>query len=103
MDIESVFNEYKAVTCMCQYFSKTKNRCSHAMEQATKEAFEIMHYNDTIKTKAKAYFSNRECSVQETVYSVLPELRLRRIFPVGYFVNTNPPEERIQCYILKKN
>ena len=25
MDIQSVFNEYKAVTCMCDYFSKTEN------------------------------------------------------------------------------
>ena len=40
MDIQPVFNEYKAVTYMCQYFSKTEDRYSHAMKQAVKEAFE---------------------------------------------------------------
>ena len=29
---------------------------------------------------AKAYLSNRECSIQETAYHILPELKLRRIF-----------------------
>ena len=41
MDIQPVFNEYKAVTYMYQYFSKTEeNQCSQAMKQATKEAYE---------------------------------------------------------------
>ena len=29
------------------------------------------------------------------MYHILPELRLRRIFPAVHFVNTNPPEERV--------
>ena len=37
MDIQPVFNEYKAVTYVCQYFEKT-DRCSQAMKQADKEA-----------------------------------------------------------------
>ena len=40
IDIQPVFNEYKAVTYMCQYFSKTEDQCSQAMKQASKEAFE---------------------------------------------------------------
>ena len=28
MGIQPVFNEYKAVTCMCQNFSKTEDQCS---------------------------------------------------------------------------
>ena len=40
MDIQAVFNAYKAVTYMCQYFSKTEDQCSQAMKQAAKEAFE---------------------------------------------------------------
>ena len=32
----------------------------------------------------------------------LPELKLRRIFPAVYFVNTNPPEERIQVLLSEK-
>ena len=59
MDIQPVFNEYNAVTYMCQYFSKTEYRGSQAMKQAAKEAFEKnMHHHDTIKTIAKAYLSN---------------------------------------------
>ena len=41
------------------------------------------------------YLSNRECSVREAVYHILPELKLRRIFPAEYFLNNNLPEERV--------
>ena len=66
MDIQLVFNEYKAVTYMCPYFSKTEGRCSQAMKKAAKKGFKNnMHHHDTIETIAKAYLSNPECSVQE--------------------------------------
>ena len=55
-----------------------------------------MHHHDTTKIIAKAYLSNRECSVKKAVYHILPELKLRRIFPAVYFANTNSPEERVQ-------
>ena len=61
-----------------------------------------MHDHDTMKTIARAYLSNRECSVQDAVYHILPELKLRRIFPAVYFVNTNLPEERIQVLLPEK-
>ena len=61
-----------------------------------------MHHHDTMKTIAKAYLSNRECSVQEAVYHILPEMKLRRIFPAVDFVNTNPPEERVQVLLSEK-
>ena len=72
---------------MCQYFLKTEDRCSQAMKQAAKEAFENnMNHHDTKKKIAKAYISNRECSVQETVYYFLPKLKLRKVFQAGYLV-----------------
>ena len=40
MAIQPVFNEYKAVTYMCSYFSKSEDQCSASMRQAAKEAFE---------------------------------------------------------------
>ena len=55
-----------------------------------------------MKTIAKAYLSNRECSVQEEVYHIFPELNLRRIFPAVYFVNANLPEKRVQVFIYEK-
>ena len=61
-----------------------------------------MHHHDTMKTIAKAYLSNRECSVQEAVYHILSELKLRRIFPAVCFVNTNLPEERVQILLSEK-
>ena len=96
MDIQPVFNEYNAVTYMCQYFSKTEDWCSQAMKQRAKEAFENnMHHHDTMKTITKADLSNQQCSVQKAVYCILPELKLRRIFLAVYFVNTNAPEDRV--------
>ena len=61
-----------------------------------------MHHHDTMKTIAKAYLNNREYSVQEAVYHIFPELKLRRIFPAVYFVNTNLPEERFQVLLSEK-
>ena len=37
------------------------------------------------------------------MYHILPELKLRGIFPAVYFVNTNTPEERVQLLLLKNN
>ena len=56
-----------------------------------------------MKTIAEAYISNRECSAQDAVYHTLPKLKLKRIFTAVYFVNTNPPEERVQLLLSEKN
>ena len=88
---------------MCQYFSKNEDQCSQVMKQAAKEAFESnMHYHETMKTIAKAYLTNTDSFVQEKVYHILPELKLRIIFPAVYFVNTYIPEERPQILLSKK-
>ena len=79
---------------MCSYFSKTEDKCSFAMKQAAREAFDTkLDQSNTMKNILKAYTSNRECSVQEAVYNILPELHLRRVVPRVQFVNTNLPEE----------
>ena len=76
----------------CQYSSKTEDQCSQTMKQAAKETFENNIYHpDTMKTVTKAYSSNRECSVQEAIYDILPLLKPRRIFPAVYFVSTSLP------------
>ena len=50
MDIQVVFNEYKAVADMCQYFSKADGRCSRAMKQVATETFKNnMNHHDTIQ------------------------------------------------------
>ena len=103
MDIKPVFNDYKAVTYMCQSFSKTEDQCSQAIKQTPKEAFENnMHHHDTMKTIARAYLSNREFCVREVVHHILPELKLRRIFPAVYFVNIKLSEETIEVLLPEK-
>ena len=63
MNIQSVFNEYKTVTFMCQHFSKL-NIIVHKPQNWQPEAFENnIHHHETMKTIAKAYLSNQEYSV----------------------------------------
>ena len=71
-------------------------------QAATKTVENNMHHHDTMKTVAKAYLSNREYSVQEAVYPILPELKLRRVFPAVYFFNTNLPEGKVQVLLPEK-
>ena len=79
---------------MCRYFPETEDQCLQAMKQA---AFENnIHHHGIMKTITKADISDRECSVQEAVYHILPKLKLRRIFPAVYFFNTTLPEETVQ-------
>ena len=82
MSIQPIFGEYKTETCMCQYFSKVEDQCSQAIKQAAmKEVLQNNIYHpDTVKTIARAYLSNKSCSVQETVKHIFPELHLSRIF-----------------------
>ena len=98
-DIQSIFNEYKAVTYLRQYFSKTEDQHSQAMKQAAKEDFENkMHHHDTIKTIARAYLSNRDCFF----YHILPKLKLKRIFPVVHFIKNNLPAEKVQVLVPQR-
>ena len=61
-----------------------------------------MYHHHSMKTTEEAYLSNQECSVQEAVHHILPELKLQRILLVVYFVNTNPPQERVQLLLSEK-
>ena len=37
---QPVFNEYKAIACMCSYFSKSEDKCSFPMKGEALEAFD---------------------------------------------------------------
>lgn len=69
IDIQPVFNHYKAVTYMCSYFSKAEDETSQAMKQAAKQTSQCnkSHF-EQMKAIARAYVTKRECSVQEAVY-----------------------------------
>ena len=80
---------------MCAYFSKSEDESSEAMKQAAKEASKMnLNVFEQMKAIAKAYTTKRECSVQEAVYHIMPELWLRKTFPGVIFANSNLPEDR---------
>ena len=82
---------------MCAYFSKTESLCSDAMKQALDQSKELESSKyERMITLAKAYSDNREVSVQEAVYQLMPELWLRKGFPAVSFVSTSLPNERFR-------
>ena len=93
MDIQPVFNDFKAISYMCSYFSKSETESSDAMKKAVEESRDL-EYKDRMRKIAIAFLSYRQCSVQEAVYQLLPELWLRKTFPVVTFANSNLPEKR---------
>ena len=93
IDIQPVFNYYKAVSYMCSYFSKSETESSLAMKKALEESCDL-DFKDRMKKVAIAFLSHRQCSVQEAVYQLMPELWLRKTFPVVTFANTNLPDKR---------
>ena len=75
IDIQSVFDYYKANTYMYSNLSKQEDECSLAMKQAFKESLERSARSyEHMKSVAHAYISKRKCYLQETVYQVIPEL-----------------------------
>ena len=103
LDIQPVFNYYKAVTYMCAYLSKSEDECSQAMNQAAKEAYENnLDAYEKMKAISKAYVTKREVSVQEAVYLVMPELWLRKVFPGVLFANSNIPAKRYRVCLSEE-
>ena len=99
IDIQPVTSPYRCVSYLTAYFSKNENKTSSAMKEALKEAINLEKSSyEAMKDIAKAYNTNRECSVQEAVYLTMPELWLRKCFPAIQFVNTNLPDERYRVF-----
>ena len=97
VDLQPVFNHYKCITYVCSYFTKNETECSQATANAAKEAKnENMNVRDRLKKIGAAFLSTREVSSQECVYTVMPELWLRKVFPKSIFVSTEFPEKRVR-------
>ena len=102
INIQPVFNHYKAVTYMCAYFFKVEDETSEAIKQATRETLAGNKFDyEKMKAIVRAYATKRECSVQEAVYLVMPELWLRKIFPTVIFLNINMTEKRYKIFKKK--
>ena len=71
LDIQPVFNHYKAVTYMGAYLSTREDECSHAMNQTFNKtmASNLTSY-DQRKSIARAYCVKRGCSVPEAVQCI---------------------------------
>ena len=51
-----------------------------------------------MKAIARAYATKAECSVQEAVYLVMPELWLQKTFQEVLFLNNNIPEKKYRIF-----
>ena len=82
---------------MCAYFSKAEDESTEAMKHAAKEAIKLnLSAYEQMKAIAHAFMTKRECSTQEAVYHVMPELWLRKTYPGVVFINTNLLEKRFR-------
>ena len=102
IDIQPVFYHYKEMTYICVYISKAEDETSEAMKQAAKEASVSGKSNfEKMRAAARAYSTKHECSVQEAVYLIMPEVWLRKTFPKVIFLNSNIPEKRYRIFRRK--
>ena len=73
------------------------------MKLAAAEASRMnLNNQDQMKAIARAYITKRECSIQEAVYHIMPELWLRKTFPRVTFANSNLPENRFKVCLSEE-
>ena len=102
IDIQPVFNHYKAVTYVHAYFAKAEDETNEAMIQAAKEALVASETGfETMKAIAKAYWIKEECSVQVVLCHILQKRWIQKIFLKVIFINSNVPEKRNRIFERK--
>ena len=96
MDIQFVLDVYACAMYIVSYVSKAQKGMSHLLQRACEEAREsnssIMQQVRDIGNK---FLNSVEISAQEAVYIVL-QLPVRKSSRQVIFINTTPPEERVQ-------
>ena len=103
LDIQPVFDKYKAIAYMCAYLSKSEDECTNAMKDAMKDALQNKSDKyEQMKSIANAYINKRECSVQECVYHILSGQWLRKTYPGVVFANSNIPQKRFRMCLTEK-
>ena len=103
LDIQPILSAFGVVNYLCSYMSKHEDSISQSMNEAARTARESNYSKyEQMRIIARAYITQRECSVQESVYLTLPELWLRKTFPKVEFVNTNLPSKRVKMCLSKK-
>ena len=93
----------KVVNYICPYFSKAEDETSETMKKAVEDEINgKKSYFERMKAISRAYATKRECSVQEAIYVVMPNLGLRKTFPKVLFLNSNIPERRYRIFRNKE-
>ena len=87
MNVQTGFNQYKAVTFMQSYISKSEDEYSLSMRQEATAFEEKLDYLPMRKI-VRLCTNNRERSLQENVYHIL---HLPKTFPGVSFINNNLP------------
>ena len=73
------------------------------MKQVALEAFDAdLHQVNIMKNILKAYINNKECSIQDAIYHILPEPHLRRVFAGVQFVKPNLSEESSKVLLTEE-
>ena len=96
MDIQLVLDIYACAVYIVSYISKAQKGMSELLRKAVSEA---RTGNSSIKQDVREiggkFLNNVEISAQEAVYLVL-QLPMRKSSRQVIFINTSPPEERVQ-------
>ena len=62
---------------------------------------DYVHHYERMETISRAYLGKSKCSLQEVVYCILPEFKLRTIFPTNYFDNIDILGERKETFLFE--
>ena len=96
MDIQFVLDVYACAIYIVSYIPKAQKGMSELLRTACEEA---KRGNSSVKQQVRdignRFFNNIEISAQEAVYIVL-QLPMRKSSRQVVFINTSPPEDRVQ-------
>ena len=96
MDIQFVLDIYACAMYIVSYISKAQKGMSELLRTVCEEA---KKGNSSIKQQVRdignTFLNNAEISAQEAVYIVL-QLPMRKSSRQVVFINTSPPEDRVQ-------
>ena len=100
--ISNLFSMSRKQWDMCAHIFQKVKTSTHKLWRRHRIFEKNLHHYEIIKIISRDYLSKRECSVQEEIYHILPELKLRRVFPAVHCFKTKIQEERMQVLSQKE-
>ena len=96
MDIQFILDTYACATYVVQYITKGTRGLSKLLKDAAKEAkTNGSNIKEQMKLISNRFLNSVEISAQEAAYLAL-QMPLKRASRACVFVNTSPPEDRVQ-------